>query len=142
MVSKRVILLGAVLSIGASAAHPQAKPAQKPAAKPENLEPGKKMFLKYCASCHGTEGKGDGPAAWAMRTPPTDLTILAKSHEGKFPAGYVGAVMKFGKSFASHGAEDMPIWGTRFKELDPVHDPTGDQHVNDVVAYIASRQVK
>ena len=63
-------------------------------------------------------------------------------HEDKFPAGYVSALLVFGESFASHGSEDMPIWGSRFKALDPVHDPTGQQHIDDVVAYIQSLQVK
>ena len=77
-----------------------------------------------------------------MKTPPPDLTTLTKLHDGKYPEGYVGAVLKFGRNFASHGTEDMPVWGSRFRTLDPVHDPTGQQHVNDVVAYIGSLQVK
>jgi hypothetical protein len=51
-------------------------------------------------------------------------------------------VLTFGKSFASHGSEDMPIWGSRFKMLDPVRDPTGQQHIDDVVAYLRSLQEK
>jgi hypothetical protein len=74
--------------------------------------------------------------------PPPDLTTLSKRHENKFPAGYVGVVLTFGKRFASHGSEDMPVWGSRFKTLDPAHDPTGQQHIDDVVAYIQSIQVK
>lgn len=144
MASRKTILQAVVVFLLSCpcAARPQSKPTQRPAAKPANLESGKQMYLKYCASCHGKEGKGDGPAAWAMNTPPTDLTTLAKRNAGKFPWGYVGAILKFGKSFASHGSEDMPIWGQRFKELDPTRDPTGDQHVKDLVAYIASQQVK
>jgi hypothetical protein len=33
-------------------------------------------------------------------------------------------------------------WGPRFKAIDPVRDPTGQQHVDDVVAYIESLQAK
>ena len=77
-----------------------------------------------------------------MKTPPPDLTTLTKLHDGKYPEGYVGAVLKFGRNFASHRTEDVPVWGSRFRTLDPVHDPTGQQHVNDVVAYIGSLQVK
>ena len=54
-----------------------------------NLASGNQTFLQYCASCHGKGGKGDGPAAFVMKTPPPDLTTLAKRHEGKYPAGYV-----------------------------------------------------
>jgi hypothetical protein len=69
------------------------------------------------------------------------LTTLAERNEGEYPSGRVSAVLTFGRSFASHGSEDMPIWGTRFKTLDPAHDATGQQHVDDVVAYIGSLQV-
>jgi len=120
----------------------QQKNQSKPAPRPANVASGKETFSQYCASCHGKTGKGDGPAAFVLRTPPPDLTTLAKRNDGKFPAGSVSVVVTFGKSFASHGSEDMPIWGPRFKKLDPVRDPTGQQHIDDLVAYIQSLQEK
>jgi hypothetical protein len=51
-------------------------------------------------------------------------------------------VLTFGKRFASHGSEDMPASGSRFKTLDPVHDPTGQQHIDNLIAFIRSLQVK
>lgn len=35
---------------------------------------GAALFPKNCAMCHGTEGRGDGPAAKELRVPPADLT--------------------------------------------------------------------
>jgi mono/diheme cytochrome c family protein len=136
------ILLGALLVTAFVVSAPQSKNERKPAPKAPSAAAGQETFLKYCASCHGKTGTGDGPAAFVLKTPPPDLTTLSKRHEDKFPAGYVSVVLTFGKSFASHGAVDMPIWGSRFKTLDPVHDPTGQQHIDDVVAYIRSLQVK
>jgi len=136
------ILLGALLATASVVSGPQSKNERKPVPKPPSVAAGQETFLKYCASCHGKTAKGDGPAAFVLRTAPPDLTTLSKRYEDKFPAGYVSAVLTFGKSFASHGAVDMPIWGSRFKTLDPVHDPTGQQHIDDVVAYIRSLQVK
>ncbi len=41
----------------------------------------KGLFEKNCAMCHGASGKGDGPAAKAMKNKPPDLstTLKAKS---------------------------------------------------------------
>ena len=35
---------------------------------------GAPLFAQHCASCHGAEGRGDGPAAPALADPPADLT--------------------------------------------------------------------
>jgi mono/diheme cytochrome c family protein len=142
MCQMKIILLGASLFTALAFSGPQSKNERKPAPKAPSAAAGQETFLKYCASCHGKTAKGDGPAAFVLKTPPADLTTLSKRHEDIFPAGYVSAVLTFGQSFASHGAVDMPIWGSRFKTLDPVHDPTGQQHIDGVVAYIRSLQVK
>lgn len=138
----RLLLLSAALLAALGTSRPQSKNEHKPATKAANIASGKGIFQKYCASCHGKEGKGDGPAAFALMTAPADLTTLSKRYEGKFPEGYISTVLIFGKSFASHGSEDMPVWGSRFKKIDPVHDPSGQQHIDDVIAYIRSLQAK
>ena len=138
----RVILLGASLITALGVTGPQGKNERNSAPRQTSITSGQETFLKYCASCHGKTAKGDGPAAFVLRAAPPDLTTLTKRHENKYPAGYVSVVLGFGKSFASHGSEDMPIWGSRFKMLDPVRDPTGQQHIDDVVAYLRSLQEK
>ncbi len=37
------------------------------------IETGKKLFVTNCSSCHGNEGKGDGPAAPALNPPPRNF---------------------------------------------------------------------
>jgi mono/diheme cytochrome c family protein len=138
----KVILLGTAFVTALGMVRAQGKSEQKPVTRQPSTASGREMFLKYCASCHGEDGKGNGPAAIAMKMPPPDLTTLSRRHEGKYPVGYVSALLKFGRNFAAHGSEDMPVWGSSFKTLDPVHDPTGQQHVDDVVAYIGSLQAK
>ena len=142
MTPLKAILLGATVVTGLGIVHGQGKKEQKPAMRQPSAASGRETFLKYCASCHGEDGKGNGPAAIALKPPPSDLTTLSKRHEGKYPAGYVSALVKFGRNLAAHGSLDMPVWGSRFKELDPVRDPTGQQHIDDVVAYIGSLQAK
>jgi mono/diheme cytochrome c family protein len=137
-----MILVAATLFAAANMTCAQRKGAPKSAERQSNPASGKETFRKYCASCHGDTGKGDGPTAIALKPPPSDLTTLSERHEGKYPTSYVAALLKFGRSLAAHGSLDMPVWGSRFKELDPIGDPTGQQHVDDLVAYVRSLQAK
>jgi len=72
---------------------------------------GKQMYTNYCAPCHGTDGRGNGPAAAALKTQPTDLTVLAKNNHGKYPDTHVAAILQFGSEVQAHGSAQMPVWG-------------------------------
>jgi mono/diheme cytochrome c family protein len=76
---------------------------------------GKDLFVMYCASCHGESGKGNGPAATALKTPPADLTQISKKHGGTFPRGMVMQVIDGERPFPAHGSREMPIWGRAFR---------------------------
>jgi len=79
---------------------------------------GKGMFMEYCAVCHGADGKGNGPAVPALRTPPPDLTLLSKSHGGKFPTmDVIGMIRGDTAMPPAHGSKDMPMWGPLFSSL-------------------------
>lgn len=43
------------------------------AGTPGQLEAGAAWFARICASCHGADGRGGGPTADRLSTPPTDL---------------------------------------------------------------------
>ena len=96
----KFISLAVILVVVSTLAVAQQAPAQTaPTVKhvpitniPSNA--GKEMFASYCAVCHGKDGKGNGPAASAMKTPPTDLTTLAQKNGGKYPASHVAAVIR------------------------------------------------
>ena len=103
---------------------------------------GAEIFRYYCAACHGTNGKGTGPAAASMKAAPTDLTQLAKKNDGKYPANHIAAVLKFGSGPGVHGSADMPVWGPLFKSLDKFHDATVQQRVSNLVGYIETLQAK
>ncbi len=42
---------------------------------PELLAKGKELYTKTCSSCHGAEGKGNGPAGASLNPKPRDLTV-------------------------------------------------------------------
>ncbi len=51
--------------------------AEQPAAQEPDaqvLEQGKSIYAEQCLSCHGAEGKGDGPAARFLDPPARDLS--------------------------------------------------------------------
>ena len=121
----RAVLLGAglVIVVGASAgSQDQPKPSgeiKMVPVQPNNVVHGTPLYRQYCAACHGTAGKGNGPAAPALKTPPADLTMLAKNNNGKFPDRKVLNVLENGTDVAAHGSKDMPTWGPIFRSIGP-----------------------
>lgn len=81
----------------------------------QTTEFGKSGYLRSCATCHGTTGKGDGPMAKSLKVPPADLTKLAKSNKGVFPLLRVYHVIDGRIEVLTHGSRDMPVWGEVFK---------------------------
>ena len=77
---------------------------------------GKDLFVMRCASCHGEEGKGNGPAAVALKTPPADLTRISKKHGGSFPRTEVVQFIDGERPVPAHGPRHMPIWGEVFRQ--------------------------
>lgn len=80
-------------------------------------EEGAELYRGYCAACHGAGGVGDGPVASALKTRPTNLTRLAATNRGIFPAQRVAMVLEFGVMVAAHGTTDMPTWGATFRAM-------------------------
>jgi mono/diheme cytochrome c family protein len=80
---------------------------------------GPEMFKAYCASCHGPDGAGNGPAAAALKKAPTNLTLLSRRNGGKFPGIEVENTIQGSLEDVSHGSRDMPIWGDIFKSVSP-----------------------
>jgi len=103
---------------------------------------GKEMYLAYCATCHGKEGKGDGPVASALKVPPADLTTLAKRNKGKFPSGYVINTITGPVGAPAHGSKEMPVWGPIFKNMEHQHESEVRLRVANLTEYIKSLQEK
>lgn len=77
---------------GSAPAEPPPEPVAEPA--PAAAEPaaaegdrGAVVFATYCASCHGPDGRGDGPAAAALKPPPVDLHGPRPEHLRGTPGG-------------------------------------------------------
>jgi mono/diheme cytochrome c family protein len=103
---------------------------------------GKEMYTSYCAVCHGQDGKGNGPAAQALKVPPTDLTTLAKNNGGKYPDMKVVATIRGENALPAHGTQEMPIWGQLFWSMSHGHEGEVQQRTANLSKYIESLQAK
>jgi mono/diheme cytochrome c family protein len=100
-------------------------------------------YRTYCASCHGTDGKGEGPLAESLRFRPPDLTLIAKRHGGSYPTEKIHRIVDGRDPLAGHGGPDMPIWGDAFRNADTGYDNAQvDQKIRSVVEFVRTLQAK
>lgn len=121
--------------------------ADKPTIKTTSVTPtspvsGQEMFSTYCAVCHGTDAKGEGPAFSALKKMPADLTVLTKNNGGKFPELRVYSAIKGDLNLPAHGSKDMPVWGVLFKSLNRSDESVAQLRLRNLTAYVESIQAK
>lgn len=103
---------------------------------------GHKMFTSYCAPCHGADGRGNGPAASALRSQPTNLTGLSKANKGKFPDTHIVSVLKFGADMPAHGSAQMPVWGPILGRMNQLNFQEKELRVSNLSRYLKTIQVQ
>ena len=101
-----------------------------------------------CMTCHGINGKGNGPQAPNLTVAPSDLTQIAMSNGGKFPIERVIAVIDGRKHVAAHGQRAMPVWGERYRVyVEPSESRTSvdrraRKRINALARYVERLQAK
>ena len=103
---------------------------------------GRISYNRYCRSCHGEWGKGDGAVADVLKVPPADLTRVAQRNGGEFPFDEVFKTIDGRKGVAGHGLRDMPIWGNVFKESEETSDEQVIEKVAQLTYFVKSIQVR
>lgn len=133
-------LLVGLMSVGLVAvAAGQTTGGRQPSLAMDSLS-GRDSFDRYCASCHGVGGRGDGTVAGALQRRPADLTALAERSGGTFPRAAVrGYIEGSGRALPAHGTGDMPVWGVAFKALER-SDARAGVRIDNLVAHIESIQ--
>jgi mono/diheme cytochrome c family protein len=102
---------------------------------------GAHAYRTYCASCHGVDGRGEGPLAETLRFHPPDLSLLAKRNGGEYPAEKVHRIVDGRKPLPGHGGPDMPIWGDAFRNAETGYDDAQvRERIRSVVAYLRTLQ--
>jgi len=136
--SKYLIL---ILAFGlGSAGFAQTTVKQAPARATVAID-GKDLYREYCAACHGADGKGEGPAAVALKDAPTDLTHLARANHGSFPEEQMLRIFDGVERPAAHGTPAMPVWGTVFSNMNP-NVEMARVRVHALLNYLEKLQVK
>ncbi len=86
-----------------------------------NVALGKATYIETCGPCHGSSGKGDGPASVALNPKPRDHTNGA--YMDKLTNGHIFAVIKLGG--AQFGYPGMPM-----------QPQLSDEKVKQVIAFV------
>ena len=143
--SARCVVIATVVAAVAlvpRGAHAQVVPAGVPL-QSAVAQAGRDYYLRYCASCHGFEGKGDGPVSSALSVKPSDLTAIVRRRHGEFPMDELGAFIDGRNTIAAHGSRDMPVWGERFGgdfRGDPARDQVIRGEILMLLVYLQSIQ--
>lgn len=84
---------------------------------------GKHLFIHYCATCHGEEGKGDGQNASNLNPPPPDMSVSKNTRD----AALLRKVIAEGSAAIGRSPQSPP-WGRSLSR----------QQIDYLVAYCQS----
>jgi mono/diheme cytochrome c family protein len=107
MLDKRVIACVVLLTCS-SGLHAKDYPAMS----------GKELYVRFCASCHGFDGRGDGPVAASLIVKTPDLTRLLRRAGGTYPRETVLRVIDGRQIVGAHGSRTMPVWGEQLSRIE------------------------
>jgi mono/diheme cytochrome c family protein len=79
---------------------------------------GKDLYVRFCASCHGVTGQGDGPVAGSFKIEVPDLTLIARRAKGVYPRDRIEKIIDGRHILGAHGTRTMPVWGEDFSRLE------------------------
>jgi len=99
------------------------------------------LYHAYCASCHGADAHGNGPAAAALSTKVPDLTTIAQRNGGVFPTERVRKIITGDETVVAHGSRNMPVWGPIFHQVEQDRD-YGAVRLQNLANYLESLQKK
>ena len=106
----------------------------------DDIAQGRAIYLRYCASCHGRNGEGDGPMARALTTPPTNLRLLSDLYGNPLEEGKVVRAIDGRAEVKAHGPREMPVWGERFYVETQGDELRVQSRIAKLVAYLQSIQ--
>ena len=105
------------------------------------IERGRVSYGQYCASCHGLNGKGEGPAVAATSRNAPDLTVMEKRF-GIFLGAQLESAIRGTDPIVAHGSPGMMLWAAILRRDAAKGRADGDTRIADLIAFIESMQQK
>jgi len=114
--------------------------------EPNVSRSGAQLFAQNCATCHGSDGRGSGPASGDLKAAAPDLTRLSHVNGDQFPLVQTLSKIDGFRQEGARGHPEMPEFGARmsspsipFDSGDGIFTPTPKPLV-DLALYLKSIQ--
>ena len=95
----------------------------------QQLAQGQKLYMSYCASCHGADGSGNLARVSTLSEAPPDLRRIQLRY-GRFASDEIRAKIMGNESLPVHRKGKMPVWGMILRTAD----------INQMVAWLRTIQ--
>jgi len=106
---------------------------------------GAELFQRFCATCHGASGRGDGLVASSLAVLVPDLTRLSQTNGSTFPALQIRELIDGRAVLEAHGPRFMPVWGYEFwveEGADVVAEQGTRMIIDKLLEYLRTIQVE
>jgi mono/diheme cytochrome c family protein len=123
-------------------AKPFAAPGTNEQPARQDYNSGAYLYRVYCATCHGADGRGDGPVADVLRMPPPDLRTIAERHGGSYPHDEVRAVIDGRAPVPGHLRQEMRAWADVLAIVEGPDERGIRARIEALVAHVESMQVR
>lgn len=97
---------------------------------------GKDLYVRFCASCHGVTGRGDGPVAGSLKVEVPDLTLIARRAQGMYARDRIEKIIDGRHLLVAHGSRTMPVWGEDLSRLE-IGNPDAERSTRIVILRLA-----
>lgn len=121
-----LLLLGVVVSLLAATAQSADYVAMS----------GQELYSRFCASCHGASGHGDGPVSKSIRVEVPDLALIALRAGGTYPRERIVRIIDGRHIIGAHGSRTMPVWGEELSRIE-IGNPDAERASRTVIERLA-----
>lgn len=97
---------------------------------------GRELYGRFCASCHGASGRGDGPVASSFKVEVPDLTLIARRAHGEYPRDRIEKIIDGRFIVGAHGSRTMPVWGEDLSRLE-IGNPDAERSTRLIIGRLA-----